>query len=115
MRNSTTCLTFYVVYWPTCLIPQANEAVLNRYEGEELKEHPKATDAKTLEECMSECKGVSLEDCSYWSWNKANSTCTFRGLLKMEGAKSKPRLDVVTGEKYCTGKSKLCKQGQFAF
>lgn len=84
------------------MIPQANEAELSGN-----AEHDDAKEAKTLGECMSKCKSVMPADqCTYWTWNKANSTCIFRGLLKITGDGSK-KTDAVTGEKYCTGESKL--------
>ena len=90
----------YLVYWPTCLISQANEA-----ESNEADEPQEAKDANTLEECMQECKAAPLDKCTYWTWFKTNSTCIFRGLLKVTG-KDTDSMDAVTGEKYCTGDGK---------
>ena len=89
-----------LVYWPTCLISQANEA-----ESNDASEHQRAQDATTLEMCMQGCKEVALDKCTYWTWFKTNSTCIFRGLLKVTG-KDTDSMDAVTGEKYCTGDSK---------
>ena len=81
---------------------QGNEAELN---GD--AEHAAAIASDTLEKCMSACKLVQPADkCTYWTWNKENSTCIFRGLLKITGDGSS-KMDAVTGEKYCTGESKL--------
>ena len=91
---------FFIVYWPTCLISQANDAELN-----EAAEHAAAQAATTLEKCMQNCKTAPLEKCTYWTWLKTNSTCYFRGLLKVTGSDI-DSMDAVTGEKYCTGDSK---------
>ena len=102
---STMLFNFFdfTVYWPTCLISQANEAELNS--GTENDASIAASgDSGGLKQCMSACKANG--ECSYWTWFKANSTCVFRGLLKITG-KSAPGMEAVTGEKYCTGEGKF--------
>ena len=98
-------MLYFVVYWPTCLIPQANEAELVGTE-----EHSAATSADSLTNCMTKCK--ETEACTYWTWNKVNSTCIFRGLLKVTGKSSK-KFDAVSGEKYCTGEGKSIFRNHF--
>ena len=90
-----------LVYWPTCLISQANEA-----ENNDATEHAAAIAATSMELCGMGCKTVPLEKCTYWTWLKTNSTCLFRGLLKVTGSDI-DSMDAVTGEKYCTGESKI--------
>ena len=91
------------MYWPTCLIPKANEAELNG-DTEHAQSAPDL--APTLERCMENCKRLPLEACTYWTWYRENSTCIFRGLLKISGT-SKEGMEAVTGEKYCTSKSEM--------
>ena len=93
------------------MIPQLNEAELN-----DATPHAAATAATSLEMCMQGCKTAPLDKCTYWTWIKTNSTCLFRGLLKITGGDT-DRMDAVTGEKYCTGESKqrLLATFQFVF
>ena len=86
-------MIFTIVYWPTCLMSVMNEAT-------EVSEH---TD-KDLAACSGDCRTAAADECLYWSFNKTATTCKFYTLLKVTS--SKERLDVVTGEKFCTGTCK---------
>ncbi len=85
-----TC-TSISVEWPTCLKPVANTAIGT------LK-FSNTTDS--FETCFTSCKAVSLAECAYWTYNFTNNLCQFFTVLKA----SENTTDVLSGEKYCTGK-----------
>ena len=82
-----------------------NDDVIDEAENNDATEHAAAIAATTMELCGMGCKTVPLDKCTYWTWLKTNSTCMFRGLLKVTGSDT-DSMDAVTGEKYCTGESK---------
>ena len=85
----------FSVEWPTCLKSVANTA------SQALKSS--SVKAK-LEDCFLSCKNDLTDDCAYWTYNFTDQSCQFFTIMK--ASTDTNTTDVLSGEKYCTGRRK---------